>query len=1282
MDEGSAKGTPAPDDDDVLRAKAFGRARGMNLGAFMVDDAAVAEATDEVAADAEGSTAEGEASSRSAMTNGEPQRDAAVGDVGDLFSLAAPVDDGQRTPEDLGLVEAEQHLSRGLMVAMVLVWTAIGAVVGTVLPEVISAIGLVAMAAVGLALGQRWIQRPSMHLLGVTWVIIAMKLLYGLALDAWRWGWFDTAPLGAGETLGLVLLGLVGVNVGLAFYHDEDAIAAQSALVLFAVGSGAGAVYGEMGVAVVLVLAMALMHGLALARSSGNLASLGISISYLWVGVHALSNEWTVFSLTLLPLEDRFTLFLLLAAVTTANAAMAARFVDKPNWLSQAVSGLGLGKPGLWAVSVSLGMVGALMVIAAHRAETGYALAQLSMLALAFVASYLSVRGVAWPSMAPFILVPAPVLLAGLALLASGQFTVDWPGALSDYAVFAAATVAVVTGLLLRHQTDVSDHVLWLGALVVVTLLTLLIPADDAGSSARLLLVTQGAVWLGLGALAVQRRSPSMAGVAVLAPLAWLLIFATDVESRLVNADVLPISLGSTDVGVWMTLLMVQQVGVNRALGSAHLNLAGRFAGFSEISARLRDGASLNLWNLGFVLATVTFYGMARPDGLTAPWLLTGMGVLLVAHGVMVWTEVHAGRSRPLFIVWCIAAVALAWRFGDEASWAFLLLTGGFMLLQAEVRLHVREVEQRHHDPVGRMLTAMLAALTALLLVVGLDPTRTVSLVGQGWMSDALNAWALVAASGVLLATYLWRLPSTERLLPPTVGAVSIILAVAMVGQTLANPGVLFVALGMFVSVGAYLAFQGDVRSGLKALANREAREAAFNEKRANMEAWMATSSSSDGQTEVALKRVDAQLLALAETQRRRSKRQSVSDPNDLIVGDIHYRPVVMLLFLGVTAVVGAWTAYATALGWATLVFSTAFFVVLVGLSKARANAIGLRLPDAFGVELPIAVAMGGLTLIHVAGRMTVGVLDGSDATHQLVLVLGLVGLAWLGLFGRNDLGLRLPSALEAVLGLLVIDRLITVLIGGEVPLPLVTDPFDGSFLSWGFPIWGTEAVLVGMVLVFDWVERERLRRELDDHRGALGRSAWLGSAVILSVGLAGALVVLFGFLRARAWKQPAVVLVGLLALPFLVQSWQVWALVPLGLNLAPAEAALVLGVGCAVWSAWLVQTDRGLWLASGLWAMHLLAYGAGLTMGSLFVLTLVGIMASATAWIAGLLTLRTSWRVIGAIDLAVGWLFAAVLFVTGASATALLLMLVASAVLLFAVTLLTQSRQDLLAEA
>ena len=376
-------------------------------------------------------------------------------------------------------VHGEQTIGKGLAVAMVVVWTAIGALVGTVLPPVLGGLGLLTMAMVGLWLGERWIRRDAMHLLGITWVIISMKLLYGLALDAWRWGWLEGLGVPESQVLGGLMLALVGVNVALAFRHDEDAIAAQSALVLFAVGSSAGAVYGEVGIAVLIVLAMALMHGLALIRSSGNLASLGISMSYLWVGVHALSNDWTVFSLTLLPVENDLTLFLLLSVVTAANASMAAAFVHHENWLSQAVHAVGLGKPGLWAVSVSLGMVGALMTIAAHRTETGYALAQLMLLTLAFTSSYLVVRGVPWTKLMPFVLAPMPFLIAGLALLNAGVLTLTFPLELSEYSMFALATTGLCIGVLLTHQANVSDHVLWMGGLVIVLLLTLLIPAED-----------------------------------------------------------------------------------------------------------------------------------------------------------------------------------------------------------------------------------------------------------------------------------------------------------------------------------------------------------------------------------------------------------------------------------------------------------------------------------------------------------------------------------------------------------------------------------------------------------------------------------------------------------------------------------------------------------------------------------------------------------------------------------------------------------------------------------
>ena len=408
---------PSVVDDDVLREQSFKRAKGLNLDSFMVAPASESEP-------------------ESPQQEVAVAEDAAVGELAEVFTnepvSEAPIQDSTTQLA----VHGEQAIGKGLAVAMVVVWTAIGALVGTVLPPLIGAIGLAGMAVFGLYLGERWIRREAMHLLGLTWVIISMKLLYGLALDLWRWGWLDAVGASPSQTLGALLLALVGLNVALAFRHDEDAIAAQSALVLFAVGSSAGAVYGEQGIAVFIVLAMTLMHGLAWIRSSGNLASLGISMSYLWVGVHALSNHWSIGSFVLVPVDDGLVLFLLLAVVTAANAGMAAVFVHHENWLSQAFNAMGLGKPGLWAVSVSLGMVGALMAIAAHREETGYALAQLMLLTLAFSSSYLVVRGVSWSSLMPFVLAPVPFLVAFVALVNTGTLTFTFPFSLSEYSLF------------------------------------------------------------------------------------------------------------------------------------------------------------------------------------------------------------------------------------------------------------------------------------------------------------------------------------------------------------------------------------------------------------------------------------------------------------------------------------------------------------------------------------------------------------------------------------------------------------------------------------------------------------------------------------------------------------------------------------------------------------------------------------------------------------------------------------------------------------------------------
>ena len=76
---------------------------------------------------------------------------------------------------------------------------------------------------------------PNMRILGVTWVIISMKLIYGLVLDLWHWGWLDDFSFAdENDLLGALLLLGVVLNIVIGS-TDEDAIAAQATLILLVV---------------------------------------------------------------------------------------------------------------------------------------------------------------------------------------------------------------------------------------------------------------------------------------------------------------------------------------------------------------------------------------------------------------------------------------------------------------------------------------------------------------------------------------------------------------------------------------------------------------------------------------------------------------------------------------------------------------------------------------------------------------------------------------------------------------------------------------------------------------------------------------------------------------------------------------------------------------------------------------------------------------------------------------------------------------------------------------
>ena len=106
---------------------------------------------------------------------------------------------------------------------------------------------------------------------------------------------------------------------------NHDAIAAQSTLVLLAIGSSTGSILGEIGVAVMILISTILLHGLAIHRKSGNLAALGIASSNLWIGMHAITDGFKIGEMVIIKIDSTL-LFLLLMMITCLNAAMASKF--------------------------------------------------------------------------------------------------------------------------------------------------------------------------------------------------------------------------------------------------------------------------------------------------------------------------------------------------------------------------------------------------------------------------------------------------------------------------------------------------------------------------------------------------------------------------------------------------------------------------------------------------------------------------------------------------------------------------------------------------------------------------------------------------------------------------------------------------------------------------------------------------------------------------------------------------------------------------------------------
>ncbi len=1201
---GAMAGDESP--DKIIREREFKLPSGINIDSLDVPDE-VSEENSEV--DSE-------------------KVDEAIGEIFDPFSQSSEFSPGKvgkdgsvNNPPERDLVsqisiEGEERVNWAIMVSMIVLYSAISIQIGRVFDSVVGTLLLISLAAVGFGLGEIWVPKKRMKLLGVTWVIISMKVLYGLAIELRYWGLVDDDL-----SLGMILVLLVGANILVAYRHNHDAIAAQSTLVLLAVGSTAGTEFGEVGVAGMILLATLVLHGIAINRSSGNLASLGIASSNLWIGMHAVTSRFSLGPLDVIPIERPLLLFLLLMSVTAMNAYMATKFAKEENWFSKGFETLGLGKPGLWGVSISLGMVGALLAVASNRDDVGYALGMVTFLGGAFGGSYLVVRGVEARRVYYPLIASASILTV---ILLNDSYVRDILG-VSAYQVFTLVGSSVTVAIILRDQNSVTDRVLWIGAIAILAVLVLLVPtgSEDGGDGGVMLLVILSLLHIGTAILAVKRDSPSLSGVTVLLPWSWILsekLIEEGIRTVMLANDITDfnggVQLGTTPLAIYLGMASILLFIVNSRMGGSGVNLASGFLGITEVSATIRDSGLLNLWSIGLWLPMLTIIILAQFGGFTTVSLVALLALLSGLHVTSFILDLRNESEGGIVWALALAFLIIQWRHGlDEAMIVLMCISFSLILYFGE----------------DEIFTLGMGMMAVPMLVFSTGRVSTQELATPDWF-DRLNSESVfgslpeveflaLLSSVLMLVIFLPRAEGMESILKPASSALMLIVItnVLCIGS---SSLLLQAASGtVFATTSVWLISKGEIRSELRTIAKKE-----------SIVSMVGGGSISQSGS---LSSYNPKVAEMEELRRKKRELSETDDVTELLTSEITHTPIVGLVILGIV-LVGVTMSSAMGSGPLILIISGIFCCSIVFLIRRRTRGLELELPHFLGMEMPIAVTISGLCIILVSGH----VFPPGSSPYELldmavVSVLVLVLLMASLLHQRNILD-RIAIAIDWFVFPLLLARLVAIALGGALPTPMTVDPFAHETVDWTVPWMILESILTLCVLVGFWVDEKKVQLGREHGVSGIGIGARSLAIMMLSFGPAGLLAATSAAFRSIRTAQPSglgiAMPVGVLA-SFSLIHWS-------GEQLVSADylewLVLLIGIVVMVSCALTVPLNLEKWTVTLAIDGHLFILSGTIMLGMVgsFEIPLLLILMSTTVWVVGILQLRKSLRVWGLADL------------------------------------------------
>ena len=1170
----------------------------------------------------------------------EEDIDEAFGVIPDAFVQSENIGDEGSGAEAAFLRQSERKISWAMMSIMVIVYSALSLLIGLVLDPLAAIPLLLLLASFGLFLGERWIGKGELNLLGVTWVIISMKILYGTALELNRWEVGGLLPIGLSE-VGIALCMLVIFNVLLAYRHNSDAIAAQATLVLLAIGSTAGSVAGEDGVIAMILVAVLLLHGLAIHRSSGNLASLGIAASNLWVGMHALTDGFEIGSLTVVSLDHPLKLFMALVVVNGTNAMVATRFSSSPNWFSSALEHSGIAKPGLWGISVMLSMIGALMVVGSVRENLAFASAIILLLAISYFSSYLVVRGSSKRSVWMLSSISLSCLITTLLGLENGLFSLS----LDPYWAFSAGGAIALAGMLVVHQGKVSNTVLWAGSIGISVLLLVLIPLDGSIEyGLAWVLVIFGMMHAAGGWLAIKRGSASLAGVAALTPWIWptVLIVIDEVGVTFSSARSSGgATNGALEIGgdlfvAYLAMSLILSVFVCSRFGDSSLNISSGIIGTSEISASIKQSGTLNLWNLALwipVSSTALLFLSGYLTSLEAPLILM---VISIGHAWFSSIGIRPDSSMSIPIFVGLGGVLLQW-IGADASMLILVIALGIL-----VPLALSSWESSK-DWVGLCVQSG----PVLLLMPGASLGSYEASVG--WIPDPIICAVLVGIA--TSAVGMFRTSIQNSILP--VATVIMVHSSMLCVLTVLDGRVegIATAFGVFGVSSIWFVTRGEILRELKAIAERDRRREE-----------VLSMGSSTSEQDVHRPVVEVHKSAGASGQS--------------YVDEVRHFPMIAIGVIGIVCASLVLASFILGPQPILVLSAGSFLVIIVALEGARVRRIGVGMSNTLGSDATHAVAVIGMGCAIVFGHTnpssSVNDLTDLGVAIPVILLLGIATFA----NGKKGL-LERRSVVDWIVYPLTAIRVAGFVIIGSLPAPLSVDPLEGGLLEWIYPFMLLEFVLI-LAIILDVLVDAQSRKGNSNVgvRNGFREVVFVFSIILLSWGPAGILAVMRGLyssMKDRRTREAGAIA---LLLPVSIVSLE-----PSLSFISSIVDSLIIGellvFMLILFAGMFVNIER--WVAPSVQNAHILLLIVSLTILRLEIGVILLILVSSVVWSYGILKLRRGLRVLGLVDLAIASFGGVMLWLSDMSATWLLILTTSVSIELAIILWLSQRDMEVL---